>query len=107
MPLVTLKFPGVTVRKECHLSRSELSRRVATLKVEFPGIGSACTSELAARRHCVEGTVDSDSESYDILHTRASMPAIRAAIKMHFGSAGSSYSVREKYGMRPHAERAS
>ena len=33
---------------------------------------------------------------------RASMPAIRAAIKMHFGSAGSRYSVREKYGMRPH-----
>ena len=30
------------------------------------------------------------------------MPAIRAAIKMHFGSAGSRYSVREKYGMRPH-----
>ena len=107
MPLVTLKFPGVTVRKECHLSRSELSRRVATLKVEFPG--SACTSELAARRHCVEGTVDSDSEPYDCCTRRAkaSMPAIRAAIKMHFGSAGSHYSVREKYGMRPHAERAS
>ena len=69
MPLVTLKFPGVTVRKECHLSRSELSRRVATLKVGFPG--SACTSELAARRHCVEGTVDSDSEPYDILHTQS------------------------------------
>ena len=58
-----------TVRKECHLSRSELSRKVATLKVEFPG--SACTSELAARRHCVEGTVDSDSESYDMLHTQS------------------------------------
>ena len=69
MPLVTLKFPGITVRKECHLSQFELSRRVATLKVEFPG--SACTSELAARRHCVEGTIDSDSELYDMLHTQS------------------------------------